>query len=411
MANKVPGVVIIGAGHGGTQLAASLRDLGYAGSIDLISADPDHPYHRPPLSKSFMKSPDAALQPLRAEIFFADRDIRLHLGRSVIGLDRAAKKVTLDNGAALDYDNLVLATGAEARGLTLPGADLPGIFTLRTATDARALRAALPASGNVVVIGGGFIGLEAAAMLTGRGLKVTVAELAPRLLGRSTSPMVAQAVADQLVEIGVRVLTGVSVEAIEGAGQVNAVRLADEVLPANLVIVGIGAVPVTGLAGAAGLGLDNGIAVDAYLATSDPAIWAIGDCASFPRGAKRLRLESVQNTTDQARVVAATLTGTPTQYHPVPWFWSDIGPMKLQIVGFADQADEAIETFDGAGRLKSVYHLASGRLVAVETLNSQDEHMPARRLLADGITPPREVMISGDAGRIKAAWRAASASV
>jgi 3-phenylpropionate/trans-cinnamate dioxygenase ferredoxin reductase subunit len=404
------GVVIVGAGHGGTQLAASLREAGYAGTIDLVSAEPDLPYHKPPLSKSFMKTPDTALQLLRAEVSYAEKDIRLHLGHAITEIDRVGKRVTFDDGASLAYDKLVLATGAEARTLTLPGAELAGVFSLRTAADARALRAALPANGKVVVIGGGFIGLEAAAMLAGRGLDVTVAELAPRLLGRATSPVVAGAVADQLATIGVRVLTGVSVEGIEGDKRVRAVRLARETLPADLVIVGIGAIPVTGLAAAAGLALDNGISVDALLATSDPSIWAIGDCASFPRGGRRLRLESVQNATDQARALAATLACTATPYNAVPWFWSDIGPMKLQIAGLSDGADETIETRDAGGMLKSVYHLADGRLVAVETINSNAEHMPVRRLLADGVTPPREVLASGDPARIKAALQSATAS-
>ncbi|MYM57547.1 NAD(P)/FAD-dependent oxidoreductase [Thalassovita mangrovi] len=401
------GVVIIGAGHGGTQLAAGLRDEGYAGTIDLISADPDHPYHKPPLSKSFMKAEDAPLQPLRAPVFFADKDIRLHLGQTATGIDRAAKTVTLADGATLPYAALVLATGTEARRLTLPGHDLPGVHTLRTASDARALRGALPGVARVVVIGGGFIGLEAAAMLAGRGIAVTVAELAPRLLGRAASAEVAQAVAHELEALGVRVLTGVSVEAIEGEGRVAAVRLGTEVLAADLVIVGIGAVPVDGLARAADLTVENGVVVDAHLATSDPHIFALGDCASFPApgNGRHMRLESVQNATDQARALAATLAGKPTAYGAVPWFWSDIGPMKLQIAGLIGAADEAITTHGADGRLKSVYHLAAGRLVAVETLNSAGEHMLARRLLTDGVTPPRDVLATGDAARIKAAWQ------
>lgn len=405
------GVVIIGAGHGGTQLAASLREEGYGGPIDLVSADPDHPYHKPPLSKSFMKTPDAPLQPLRAEVFFADKDIRLHLGRAATGIDRAAQSVRFADGSTLSYEALVLATGTEARRLSLPGHDLAGVHTLRTAADARALRAALPEVARVVVIGGGFIGLEAAAMLAGRGIEVTVVELAPRLLGRAASPQVAEAVAAQLAELGVRVRTGASVEALEGDGTVAAVRLADETLPADLVIVGIGAVPVDDLARAAGLEIENGVKVDAGLRSSDPAIYALGDCAAFPQAGtgRRIRLESVQNATDQARALAATLAGKPVSYDAVPWFWSDIGPLKLQIAGLGDGADDVIATQGPDGKLKSVYHLAAGRLVQVETLNSAGEHMLARRLLAEGVTPPRDILASGDVARIKAAWQALSA--
>jgi len=401
------GVVIIGAGHGGTQLAASLREEGYTGTVDLVSADPDHPYHKPPLSKSFMKSEDAPLQPLRAGVFFTEKDIRLHLGATVTGIDRTARKVTLADGSALAYENLVLAIGTEARRLALPGSDLAGVFTLRTATDARALRSALPTAERVVVIGGGFIGLEAAAMLAGRGLVVTVAELAPRLLGRAASAEVAQAVADELAALGVRVLTGVSVEAIEGAGKVSAVRLGTEVLPADLVVVGIGAKPVDELARAAGLMVENGVVVDTHLATADPHIYAFGDCANFPeaRSGQRMRLESVQNATDQARALGATLAGKPTAYRAVPWFWSDIGPMKLQIAGLIGAANEAVVTHGPDGRLKSIYHLAAGRLVAAETLNSAGEHMLARRLLTENVTPPRDILATGDVARIKAAWQ------
>lgn len=401
------GVVIIGAGHGGAQLAASLREAGFAGAIDLVSADPDHPYHKPPLSKSFMKTADTPLQPLRAPVYFAEKDITLRLGRVATVIDRAARTVALDDGSRLDYDTLVLATGTRARRLTLPGSDLAGVHTLRTASDARALRDALTGVKRVAVIGGGFIGLEAAAMLAARGIAVTVLELAPRLLGRAASPAVAEAVAARLVELGVGVHTSAAVTALEGAGRVEAVRLADGRLAADLVIVGIGAVPVVDLAEAAGLAIDNGIVVDARLATADPAIFAIGDCSAFPQSltGRRMRLESVQNATDQARALAATLTGTPSDYTALPWFWSDIGPLKLQIAGLAEGADESLETLGPDGRLKSVYHLRAGRLLAVETLNSPGEHMLARRLIAEDARLPREVLATGDAGRIKAAWQ------
>lgn len=404
------GVVIVGAGHGGTQLAVSLREQGYKGEVHLISADPDHPYHKPPLSKSFMKSPDVALQPLRAAQIFAENDIDLRLGVQVEAIDRAAHAVRLSTGERLGYDHLVLATGTAARKLTLPGSDLAGVFTLRTAGDARAMRAALPDVKRVVVIGGGFIGLEAAAMLADRGISVSVVELAPRLLGRAASPALASAVEAALTAAGVRVLTRVGITALRGeGGSVTGVELDGEFLPADLVIVGIGAVPVVDLAQAAGLVLENGIAVDAQLRSSDPAIFALGDCASFPvAGDGRLRLESVQNATDQARALAQTLSGTPTDYAAVPWFWSDIGAMKLQIAGLAGGADEAIECRGAEGQLKSVYHLKGGRLLAVETINSAGEHMLARQMLARGFTPPRDLMRTGDARALKAEFMAAA---
>ncbi|PTQ72005.1 NAD(P)/FAD-dependent oxidoreductase [Celeribacter persicus] len=404
------GIVIIGAGHGGTQLAVSLREEGYEGPVTVISADPDHPYHKPPLSKSFMKTPDAALQPLRAPQVFADQDIDLRLGVRVETVDRANKRLTLSDGTSCSYDKLVLATGTEARKLTVPGGDLRGVFTLRTAEDARALRAALPEATQVVVIGGGFIGLEAAAMLAGRGLSVSVVELAPRLLGRAASAGIAFEVETILTGMGVQVRTGTELcDIVGGQGQVTGVRIADETLPADLVIVGIGALPVDDLARAAGLEIDNGIAVNAVLQSSDPEIYALGDCASFPdpESGERRRLESVQNATDQARALAKTLAGRVTPYAAVPWFWSDIGAMKLQIAGLLQGAENSIESRTPEGRLKSVYHLKAGRLVAVETINSAGEHMLARQMLAAGFTPEADLMRGGDPRQLKAAFVAA----
>jgi NAD(P)H-nitrite reductase len=404
------GIVIIGAGHGGTQLAVSLREEGYEGPITVISVDPDHPYHKPPLSKSFMKTPDAALQPLRAPQVFVDQDIDLRLGVRVEASDRASKRLTLSDGTICPYDKLVFATGTEARRLSVPGADLKGVFTLRTAEDARALRTALPEAAQVVVIGGGFIGLEAAAMLAGRGLSVSVVELAPRLLGRAASAEIASEVETILTGMGVQVRTGTELcDIVGGQGQVTGVRIADETLPADLVIVGIGALPVDDLARAAGLEIDNGIAVNAVLQSSDPEIYALGDCASFPdpESGERRRLESVQNATDQARALAKTLAGRVTPYAAVPWFWSDIGAMKLQIAGLLQGAENSIESRTPEGRLKSVYHLKAGRLVAVETINSAGEHMLARQMLAAGFTPEADLMRGGDPRQLKAAFVAA----
>lgn len=410
MADNSDGVVIIGAGHGGAQLAASLREEGWTGPVTLISADPEAPYHKPPLSKSFMKTADAPLQPLRGERFYADKGVDLRLGVAATRIDRAARVVACSDGRALRYAHLVLATGARARGLSAPGADLPGVFRLRDAADARAMRAALPPTDRAVIIGGGFIGLEAAAMLAGRGLSATVVELAPRLLGRAVSAETAEAVAESLRAQGVGLRCGVGVEALTGAGRVEAVRLAGgEALPADLVVIGVGAAPDTALAEAAGLACDNGVLVDAQLATADPHIHAIGDCAAYPQAqlGRVARLESVQNAADQARTLAKTLAGTPTAYAALPWFWSDIGPLKLQIAGVSDAIDDAIAARRADGSLQSLWRLSGGRLVAVETLNSPGEHMLARRLIAEGLTPPAEAMASGDLAALKAAYAAA----
>ena len=398
------GIVILGAGHAGTQAAASLRDEGYDGPVTLVSDESDLPYHKPPLSKSFMKEADTPLQPLRGHSTYAEKNIVLHLGVAVTSIDRAGRCLRFSDKTTLVYDRLILATGTSARRLSVPGAALDGVFHLRSAQDARAMRAALPQVRRVVVIGGGFIGLEAAAMLVARGIAVTVVEMAPQVLGRAVSAAVAEAVARDLTAAGVDLRRGIGIDRLEGEAKVAAVMLSDgSRLPADMVVVGIGAVPEVALAQAAGLACDNGLATDATLATSDPAIFAIGDCAAYPQAqlGRMARLESVQNATDQARAVARTLTGKPTRYTALPWFWSDIGALKLQIAGLSQDADEAIATRRADGSLQSVWRLAHGKLVAVETLGSAGEHMLARRLIAEGLTPPRETMASGDMAALK----------
>ncbi|WP_323763963.1 FAD-dependent oxidoreductase [Marinovum sp.] len=407
MEDTIPGVVIVGAGHGGTQAAASLRENGYTKPVTLVSADEDFPYHKPPLSKSFMKTPDAALQSLRGPRFFEENSIETMLGTSVTAIDCAGRQVTLSNGETLDYEALVLATGTVARRLSIPGADLAGVHHLRTAHDARALRDDIVVARRAVIVGGGFIGLEAAAMLAARGLEVTVVEVADRLMGRAASPQVAAAIGAGLESQGVKVLTGTGVQALVGQdGRVSSVRLSDgQSLDCDLVLAGIGATPDISLAEAAGLTLDNGIRVDTKLATSDPAIFAIGDCCNFPDFAsgRRLRLESVQNATDQARAVASTLCGSGVCYGAVPWFWSDIGATKLQIAGLAEGSDTTLPITDPAtGALRAVYHLKDGIIQAVETLNSAGEHMLARKILSTGRTPDPALIAAGDIKGMKA---------
>ena len=402
------GVVIIGAGHAGVQLAVSLREARYTSDIHLLSADPDFPYHKPPLSKSFMATEEAALQPLRGEEFFAQNNIELMLGVEVAKIDRAGKSLVYADGETIPYDKLVIATGTSARKITVPGADLPQVYALRTAVDARAMRDALPTMENVVVIGGGFIGLEAAAMLSARGVQVDVVEVASRLLGRATSKIVAKAIADHLKKTGVRLHLNQSVKAILAEnGAVSGVQLEETLLAADHVLVGVGAIPMDGLAQKAGLSVANGIVVDAYMATDDPDIFSIGDCVSFPQVhlGQQTRLESVQNATDQARALALTLTGVPTGYTALPWFWSDIGALKLQISGLSDEPDQLIETYDADGTLKSVYHLKRGKLIACETLNSAGEHMLSRRMIVDGFTPDIGLLANGDVKALKQAYQ------
>lgn len=406
----MPGIVIIGAGHAGVQLAASLREAGYAGDVRVISGDPDFPYHKPPLSKSFMSTQDTALQPLRGPSFFTQHTIELMLGVTVAKVDRGTKSVLCTDGRAITYDKLVIATGTSARKITVPGANLPQVFALRTAADARAMRASLPIMRNVVIIGGGFIGLEAAAMLASRGVQVDVVELAPRLLGRATSESVAKAVAEHLAQSGVHLHVNTAITSIEAQdGAVNGVQTADQLLKADHVLVGIGASPVDQLAQDAGLATNNGVVVDKYLTTADPDIHAIGDCAAFPQVHlnRHMRLESVQNATDQARALAQTLTGMPTPYAALPWFWSDIGNLKLQIAGLSDQPDQLIETRHEDGTLKSVYHLKQGKLVACESLNSAGEHMLSRKMIQDRFTPSTDDLAFGDLKVLRAAYQGA----
>lgn len=404
-------IVIIGAGHGGVQLAASLRDAGFDGAITLISEESDTPYHKPPLSKSFMQTADAPLQELRALSYFEKKSINLRLGQRVSTIDREAQCVVFDDVQRLEYGHLVLATGMRVRQLTIAGSELDNIYYLRTAEDARKLRNGLPESGDVVVIGGGFIGLEAAAMLSARGLSVTVVEVAERLLGRAVSEVTAEAVKQHLLNSGVRIICGTGVTALQGDnGKVSRVELDNaESLNADLVIAGIGGLVEDQLARDAGLQLENGIVTDELLSTSDTSISAIGDCVSFPRGSegKMIRLESVQNATDQARVLAKTLTGHPTPYRTLPWFWSDMGDLKLQIAGLADSFDEYITVRRDDGTLQSVWRMQGDKVAVVETLNSPGEHMLSRRLIDEEVCLDKTIIASGDMTQLKAAYRQA----
>lgn len=393
------GVVIIGAGHGGSQVGFSLRQEGYDGPIHLVSDEPDLPYHKPPLSKAYLKDVSQDVQILRAEKAYADARIELALGREVEAIDRQARAIRFTDGAMLPYDRLVIATGATNRKLALPGHDLAGLHSIRTRTDAAHLREAMQTAGDIVVIGGGFIGLEAAATFAALGKRVTVIELAPSILGRAVSSLVAAHVDAEYRKLGIRVLTATGIERLEGeAGKVKAVRLSDgSAIPADLVLVGIGATPNDALARDAGLACDNGIVVDATLATADPTIFAVGDVTNFPHAhaGRRVRLESVQNASDQAKHVAKTIMGKPDDYRETPWFWSDQGHMKLQMAGLSFGADRHVRTGALGEPAFSVYHYAGDRLLAVDSVNRPGDHMVARRLIAAGISPSEADLSEG----------------
>ena len=398
------GVVIIGAGHAGSQLAVSLRAEGYDKAITLVDASDALPYHKPPLSKTFLKDPAAQPQPLRAALAYEAAGVERVTG-CVSAIDPAARTVTL-GGRPLGYDALVLATGARNRMLLgLEG--LANVHSLRDLADAERLRDALAGARAVTVIGGGFIGLETAAALAGLGKAVTVLEAAPRVLARVAAPETSARVQESLAALGVSLRLGWAGQGyrIEADRVVAVVGEGGEV-PCDVLLVGIGAVADTALARAAGIACDSGILTDANLRTSAPQVWAIGDVAETPHwqaGGAALRIESVQNATDQARHLARHLVGQEERpFRTVPWFWSDIGALKLQIAGLAGGADRWIVRDEG-GRL-AVFHLSGDRLVAVETLNSPADHMMARQLLDAGRTPPDSVMQDGAAAM--KAWMA-----
>lgn len=399
------GVVIIGAGHGGSQLAVSLRAEGYLRSITLIDASADVPYHKPPLSKTFLKSPDASPQELRAVSAYEQADIK-RLAGTVSEISVARKTLTVQ-GNCIAYDDLVLATGAQNRMLPeLVGA--ANVHALRDLADATRLRSALPQAVHVVVVGGGFIGLEVAAALSGMGRQVTVLEAAPRVLARVAAPETSERVETALRGLGIDLRTGWQGTGWKRDGdRITAVLSTANEIACDLVLVGIGAEANTALARAAGIACNRGVLTDTCLRTSIPHVWAIGDVAETPHwqadGAS-LRLESVQNATDQARHLARLIAHEEdATFRTVPWFWSDIGALKLQIAGLANQANRRLVRAE-AGRL-AVFHFRADALVAVETLNCPADHMLARQLLEAGKTPPDDVLLQGAAAT--KAWAAA----
>ncbi|RBP10601.1 3-phenylpropionate/trans-cinnamate dioxygenase ferredoxin reductase subunit [Roseiarcus fermentans] len=386
---SVSPVVIVGAGHAGVQAAASLREEGYDGEIVLLSDERELPYQRPPLSKAFLKREmDLHGLPLRAEAFYPAQRIDLRLGARAVRIDRAARTVALADGTSLPYGHLILATGARQRRLEVPGVDLPGVYALRTIADAAALRERIVPGLRVVVIGAGFIGLEVAATAAKLGAETAVVEIA-RPMGRAVSPALSDFYAEAHRSFGARLFLGVGVREISGTDKAEAVVLSDgEVLPADLVLVGVGVTAEDALARAAGLDCGNGVLVDERLVTSDPAISAIGDCAAFPNATLGFvtRLESIQNAVDQGKLVAARLAGKPKAYDALAWFWSDQGDLKLLIVGLSHDVDQWVVRGDPATRAFSTYGFRKGRLAVVESVNRAGDHAAAKRILASGKT-------------------------
>lgn len=383
--------IIIGASHAAAQLSISLRQQGWQGEIIVVGDEAHLPYHRPPLSKAFLageKSIEDIL--IRPDAAYQKAGVEFQLGSRVTHIDRSAKVLSLHSGAELHYDKLALTTGSKVRRIPLPGVEKEGVNYLRTAADVHKIRAFVGAGKHAVIIGGGYIGLETAAVLRKLGMQVTVLEALPRVLQRVTAPEVSAFYARVHGEEGVDIVTDAVVDALEGDARVTGVRCKDGThYPADLVVIGVGILPEVELAEAAGLEVDNGIVVDEYARTSDPEIVAAGDCTNHfnPLYGRRIRLESVQNATDQAKVAAATLCGKLAPYNALPWFWSDQYDLKLQIAGLSQGFDQVVIRGDStSGRSFAAFYLQQGKLLAVDAINRPQEFMLSKRLLTSGTT-------------------------
>jgi 3-phenylpropionate/trans-cinnamate dioxygenase ferredoxin reductase subunit len=407
------GIVIVGAGHAGVQAAASLREEGYSGPVTLVGDENELPYHKPPLSKAFLKDAEAKPQVLRAEAFYKGADIGLRFGTRVAAIEPAGRQLAFTDGSRLPFDRLILATGSQPRRLPLPGADSQGVFSLRTVSDSRAIREYAAHAADVVVLGGGFIGLEIAATLASGGRRVTVVEAQDRLLGRAVAPFISAHVAGRLAAGGVRILTRTTVERIEqdGGKVAGVVTSAGERIAADMVLIGIGAVPTTDLAETAGLAIANGIRVDPQMRSSAGDILAIGDAVNFRhwQSGADVRLESVQNATDQARHAARTIVGHDEPYVAVPWFWSDIGDMKLQMVGLASGSDRTVVAGDAGENRFSIFHYRGPVLTAIESVNRPADHMLGRKMLAAGFSPAPDQAAAGELKDAFTRWQQAQA--
>lgn len=387
MTDGAAGVVIVGAGHAGGTVAALLRQYGVEGPITLLGDEPAPPYQRPPLSKAWLKGhADLEAVELKPHHFYAEHGIVLRTSERVEQLDRVACRITLRGGETLAYTHLILATGARARPLPIPGVDLDGVLELRTLADAEALKAAIVPGTRLAVIGGGYVGLEAAASARALGAEVVVIERERRLLARVACATLSAFFQSTHERHGVTFELAASLSALEGDGHVHAVRLEDgRRLPCDLALVGVGALPNEELARSAGLDCQDGIRVDLDARTSDPAIFAIGDCTRrpLPLYGREHRLESVPNALEQAKAAACAIAGRPRPEPETPWFWSDQYDIKLQIAGLPfDVAEVVVRGAPEDGRF-AVFHLdAQGRVQAVEAVNAAPEFMGGRQLIA-----------------------------
>lgn len=394
MAQEKPArVLIVGAGQAGGEAAVRLRAGGFAGEITLIGAEPIAPYQRPPLSKAYLSGAigiEGLL--LRPAHSYADEGITLLSGRRAVWIDRTSKRLRLDGGQELAYDTLILAMGAAPRRLAIPGMDLPGVFTLRTAADVDAIRAALQPGMRMAIIGAGYIGLETAAVARKLGIEVTVIEAAARPLARVTSPEIAGFFLDRHTAEGVRFALSAQAGVIQGTDRARGVALTDgESAPADLVIVGAGVVPDVGLAERAQIACADGVIVDRAMRTSDPSVYAIGDCARRPLvhyGDRLARLESVHNAIEGAKIAAAGILDAPPPSEEAPWFWSDQYDVKLLIAGMFQGHDRCVLRGAPEDGAFSAFYYQGARLIAVDAINRPGDQLLGKQLIQRRLTLP-----------------------
>jgi len=381
------GIVIIGAGQAAAVAAATLRKEKYTGTIKILGDESHPPYDRPPLSKHYLAGELSLVETLiRPVEFYTDNDIELLTNTRVASIDAEAKQVVTETDQVFDYDKLVITTGSRARKLNLPGCQLGGIFYLRSLNDVDLIRTSMGSANKLCVIGGGYVGLEVAAVARKAGLNVTVIETQERILQRVTTPEMSDYYHQLHTERGVNIMLNQAVTGFEGErgdqGSVTKVLCGDLTVEADIVVIGVGILPNIEIAEEAGLECNNGIVVDDHGQTSNPDIYAAGDCANHPNRLlnRRLRLESVPNAIEQARVACINLLGGDVEYASIPWFWSDQYELKLQMVGFSSDGEESVVRGDKSSNKFAVFHLKKGRVVAVDAVNSSKAFMLGKRL-------------------------------
>ena len=387
-------IVIAGAGHAAGQLVTSLRQNKFDGHVALVGDEPCVPYQRPPLSKKYLAGElEEGRLYVKPESFYAEADVELHLDTRIEAIDREAHCLCVEGGERIPYDQLVLAVGARVRRLPVDGVTLPGVHYLRTIADVDSIREGLESGRRIVVIGAGYIGLEVAAVARERGLDVTVIEMADRVMSRVVSPEISDFYQIEHTDHGVKLRLSTGVESINGKRRVKSVTTSEgDEIPADLVVIGVGIVPNTELASAAGLDVDNGIVVDDHCRTSDPDIFAVGDCTLHPNAVygRNLRLESVHNAAEQAKTAAANLCGQDAAYSQVPWFWSDQYDLKLQIAGLSEGYDDVVIRGNPAERSFSCLYLKESRLIAIDAINAPRDFVQSKAIIAAGAPVEKE---------------------